>query len=82
VKSRGNKSIDIALGEIVPEAGFRLECTLNALVEAFNEIAVTKHCIFDLMSRYNEHFCNQLEKFSVLAYDYLERIDNINKREI
>jgi len=82
VKSKGTKSVDIVIGEVFPEAGFRLECALNSLVGAFNEIAVTKHSIHDMMNRYNDHFCNQLEKFSVLAYDYLERIDNINKREI
>jgi len=55
---------------------------LNTLAGAFNEIAETKNGILDLMNRYGEHYCSQLEKFSVLAYDYLERIDNINKREI
>ena len=64
------------------EAEAKLECTLNVLVDTFAEISEAKQCISSLVSNYGEQYCFQLQKFSVLAYDYLERIDNMFKREI
>ena len=40
-----------------------------------------KQGISDYVQNYGEQYCLQLQKFSVLAYDYLERIDNHTKRE-
>ena len=59
----------------------KLECTINTLVDTFAEISETKQGISTLVSNYGEQYCFQLQKFSVLAYDYLERIDNMHKRE-
>lgn len=59
----------------------KLECTLNTLASAFGEISEQKQSIASLVSNYGEQYCLQLQKFSVLAYDYLERIDHVFKRE-
>ena len=59
----------------------RLECVINTLTETFEEVREAKDGIATLVSNYEEQYCHQLQKFSVLAYDYLERIDNVNKRE-
>ena len=41
----------------------------------------TKQGIANLVQGYGEQYCSQLQQFSVLAYDYLERIENLSKRE-
>ena len=63
------------------EVEAKLECTINTLVNTFTEISETKQGVSSLVSNYGEQYCFQLQKFSVLAYDYLERIDNLHKRE-
>ena len=60
----------------------KLEGAMNGLVEAFSEISESKHSIATLVSNFGEQYCSQLQKFSVLAYDYLERIDTLVKREV
>ena len=48
---------------------------------AFREIAATKSEMNEIMLTVKEQYNGQLEKFSVLAYDYLEKIDNVANRE-
>ena len=59
----------------------KLEVALNSIGQAYSEVAETKQGIFDVVSRYKDVYCEQIQKFSVLAYDYLERIDTMSKRE-
>lgn len=54
---------------------------MSQLSDAFTEIVDTKGAISDMVNNYGEQYCSQLQKFSVLAYDYLERIENVAKRE-
>ena len=59
----------------------KLEVALNSIGQAYSEVAETKQGIFDVVSGYKDVYCEQIQKFSVLAYDYLERIDTLSKRE-
>ena len=58
----------------------KFECALNQLCGAFGEISATKHGMNQILDSYNDNYCNQLQSFSVLAYDYLERIDCLQRR--
>ena len=49
--------------------------------KAFHECAEMKQGMMEYIGRCREMYCEQIQKFSVLAYDYLERMDNLNKRE-
>lgn len=60
----------------------KLEIALNSLSRAFNELAETKAGIFSFVGSYQECYCEQMQKFSVLAYDYIERIENLSRREM
>lgn len=59
----------------------RLQVALNALSRAFEEIQETKEGILDFVNANREGYCTKIQTFSVLAYDYLEKIDNFTKRE-
>ena len=54
---------------------------LNSLSRAFQEIYETKTGIFTIVSSFHDCFAEQMEKFSVLAFDYLDRIDLLAERE-
>lgn len=49
---------------------------------AFKEIAQTKSQMNEIMGTVNEQYCGQLQTFSVLAYDYLDRISTVSQREV
>ena len=58
-----------------------MELALNSLSRAFQEIAETKAGISSFVQTYQESYCEQMQQFSVLAYDYIEQIENVYKRE-
>ena len=58
-----------------------MELALNSLSRAFQEIAETKAGISSFVQTYQESYCEQMQQFSVLAYDYIEQIENIYCRE-
>ena len=59
----------------------RLECITNTLLATFEDFASMSSGIQDLLSHSALKYGESMQKFSVLAYDYLERIDNLSKRE-
>lgn len=59
----------------------KVDLVLNSLSRAFQEIYETKTGIFTIVSSFHDCFAEQMEKFSVLAYDYLDRIDLLAQRE-
>ena len=59
----------------------QLDVALESLGLAFEESAHIKKGIMAYVSHCREMYCEQIQKFSVLAYDYLERIELISKRE-
>ena len=59
----------------------KVDLVLNSLSRAFQEIYETKTGIFTIVSSFHDCFAEQMDKFSVLAYDYLDRIDLLAQRE-
>ena len=59
----------------LPGSNIKVELALNSLSKAFQEIYDTKTGIFSIVSSFHDCYAEQMEKFSVLAYDYLDRID-------
>ena len=59
-----------------------MELALNSLSLAFQEIAETKAGISSFVQTYQESYCQQMQQFSVLAYDYIQQIENIYRREV
>lgn len=59
----------------------KVESCLNSLSQAFTEIAETKAGLTTLASTCQQCLSEQLQKFSVLAYDYVDRLDTLARRE-
>ena len=71
----------IAANMRVATVELQLDSLLEHLGAAYAEICEHKRSMAEMVNGYSEQYCSQLEKFSVLAYDYLERIENIAKRD-
>ena len=59
----------------------QIDIAMDQMVRAFRESAEIKQGIMEYVHRCREMYSDQIQKFSVLAYDYLERIENHSKRD-
>ena len=59
----------------------RLECITNTLLRTFEDFSSMSSGIKSMLSHSSHKYDESMQKFSVLTYDYLERIDNLSKRE-
>ena len=71
----------VTVAPLLMEKVFKLEFTLGQIGTAFKELADTKRGILQYTTNYKDQYCEQIQKFSVLAYDYIEKIDKLCKRE-
>ena len=59
----------------------RISIALDSLVKAYDEITTLKSSIHLLTSRATDAYSDQIGHFSVLAYDFLNRIDCFARHE-
>ena len=68
-------------GIVVDGLQAQIDIAMDQMVRAFRESAEIKQGIMEYVHSCREMYSDQIQKFSVLAYDYLERIENQSKRE-
>ena len=59
----------------------RLECVTDSLLDSFKLLSSLSGGMQDILKSYSDKYTQSMQKFSVLAYDYLERINIISERE-
>lgn len=53
----------------------KLQIVLGALSKAFEEIVMLKSGVLAQITQYRDLYVDQVKQFSVLTYDYLEKVE-------